>query len=105
MIIGFTIWSIVAIIFLGIGISSRKSREAAGFFTFVNPPDVQEVEQYNKAVSILWFAAAGVLELIGIPILFLQQNSPLYILIIFAVVLLVIIMMLAYFKIGMKYRK
>lgn len=35
MVIAFIIWSIVAALFLGIGISCRKSNEAVGFFTFV----------------------------------------------------------------------
>lgn len=47
--------SIVAVIFLGVGISCRKSSEAVVF------------------------------EVIGIPLLFLKQNSPLFIPVIFAV--------------------
>ena len=105
MIIGFVIWSIVALIFLWIGINCRKSKEAVGFFTFVEPPTVKDVTAYNNAVAVLWFVAAGVLELIGIPILFLKQNSPLFILIIFAVVILVIVMMMLYLKIESKYKK
>ncbi len=34
MFMGFVIWSVAAFIFLLIGISVRKSREAAGFYTF-----------------------------------------------------------------------
>ena len=105
MIIGFVIWSIVAIIFFGIGISCRKSHEAVGFFTFVKPPVVEDVEHYNNAISILWFIAAGVLEIIGIPILFLKQNSPLCIPIIFVVIVGVIAMVIAYLKIEEKYKK
>ena len=59
MILGFIVWSIVTIIFLGIGISCRKSHEAVGFFTFDKPPIVEDVEHYNKAVSTLWFIVAG----------------------------------------------
>lgn len=105
MIIGFTIWSIVAIIFLGISISSRKSNEAVGFFTFTKPPKVSDVKQYNNAVSLLWFVTAIVMELIGIPILFLQQNSPVFFLIVFAVIILIIAMIIAYLKIETKYKK
>lgn len=105
MVIGFIIWSIVAAVFLGIGISCRKSTEAVGFFTFVKPPMVEDVEHYNNAVSILWFAAAGVLEIAGIPILFLKQNSPLFIPIIFVVIILLIVMMIVYFKIEAKYKR
>lgn len=105
MVIGFIIWSIVAAIFLGIGISCRKSNEAVGFFTFVKPPSVENVMQYNNTVAVLWFIAAGALEIIGIPILFLKQNSPLFILIIFAVMILVIAIIIAYLRIEAKYKK
>lgn len=105
MMIGFVIWSIVAAIFLSIGISCRKSSAAVGFFTFVKPPIVEDVKRYNNAVSILWFVAAGILEIIGIPFLFLKQNSPLFILMIFAVVILLILMMILYFKIESIYKK
>lgn len=103
--IGFIIWSIVAAIFLGIGISCRKSSEAVGFFTFVKPPVVENIEHYNNAVSVLWFFMAGVFEIIGIPLLILKQNSPLFILVIFAVVILIIVMMIVYTKIEVKYKK
>lgn len=105
MVIAFIICSIVAAIFLGIGISCRKSNEAVGFFTFVKPPTVEDVEHYNNEVSVLWFVAAGVLEIIGIPLLFLKQNSPLAIPVIFAVVILIIVMMVVYIKIEAKYKK
>lgn len=105
MVIGFIIWSIVAAVFLGIGISCRKSTEAVGFFTFVEPPMVEDVENYNNAMSVLWFVAAGVLEITGIPILFLEQNSPLFIPIIFVVIILLIVMMIMYLKIEAKYKR
>lgn len=105
MIIGFVIWSIAAVIFLGIGVSCRKSTGAAGFFTFVKPPAVENVEQYNHAVSVLWFVTAGVFEIIGIPLLVLKQNSPLFIPLVFAVMVLVITMIIAYIKIEEKYKK
>ena len=47
MIIAFIIWSIVATIFLGIGISCRKSSEAVGFFIFVKLSVVDNIRQYN----------------------------------------------------------
>ncbi len=103
--IGFIIWSIVAVIFLGIGISCHKSKEAVGFFTFVKPPVVENVERYNNAVAVLWFFFAGVFEILGIPLLFLKQNSPLFIPVIFAVVILDIVTMIVYIKIEAKYKK
>ena len=105
MIIGFIIVSVIAVIFLSIGISCRKSREAVGFFTFVKPPIVEDVKHYNNAVSILWFVVAGMVEIIGITFLFLQQNSPIWIFVTFWVMILVIVMIIAYLKIETKYKK
>ena len=105
MIIGFIVWSIVTVIFLGIGISCRKSNEAVGFFTGCKPPVIENVEQYNKAVSNLWFVSAGIYEVLGLPLLFLEQNSLLFIPIIFAVVIGLIVMMVAYLRIEAKYKK
>ena len=105
MIIGFIIWSIVTVIFLGIGISCHKSNEAVGFFTGCKPPVVDDVKRYNKAVSKLWFVAAGVYEVMGVPLLFLEQNSLLFITIIFAVIIGLIVMMVVYLKTEAMYKK
>ena len=105
MIIGFIIWSIVTVIFVGIGISCRKSSEAVGFFSGCKPPIIENVEQYNRAVSNLWFVTAGVYEIMGVPLLFLEQNSLLFIPIIFGVVLGLIIMMVVYLRIEAMYKK
>lgn len=105
MIIGFVVCSMVAVIFFGIGVSCRKSQEAVGFYTFVKPPMVENVEHYNRAVSVLWFIASIVFEMICIPFLFLEQNSPVSIVMIFAIIILVLGMMIAYSRIEAKYRK
>lgn len=104
MIIAFVIWSMVAVLFLGIGISGWKSTKAVGFFTFVEPPVVTDVEGYNHSVSILWMASAVIFEIIGLPLLFLTQNSPVFILVVFFVAALIIGMMIAYLKIEAKYK-
>lgn len=104
MLIAFIIWSITAVLFLGIGIVGRKSKEAVGFFTFVKPPKVTDINRYNHAVSVLWMVAAVVFEIIGVPLLFLEQNSPMSILLIFGVVVFVLGMMIAYFRIEAKYK-
>lgn len=102
--IGFIIWSIVAIVFIGIGISAYKSEKTVGFFTFVESPVVNNVKKYNHAVSILWIVGAVLLEMTGIPLLVLEQNSPMFITVIFGVVVLVIGMMIVYVRIEHKYR-
>jgi hypothetical protein len=104
MIIGFIIWSICALIFFFIGAGCWKSEEAVGFFTFVKPPVVSDVSRYNHAVSILWIVSAVLLELLGIPILFIEQNSPLAFIMVFGAVVLVIGMMIAYIRIEAKYK-
>lgn len=103
MIIAFIIWSIVAVLFLGIGISERKSKEAVGFFTFVKPPVISDVSKYNRSVSTLWIIAAVILEIIGIPLLFSEQNSPVFIPVILGVMALMIGMMIVYLRIQAKY--
>ena len=104
MIIAFVIWSAVSVIFLIIGISTWKAKEAAGFFTFVNPPKVKDTKQYNHAVAKLWFAAAFIFEILGVPFLWYEQNSPLIIFIILGVVILVIAMMIIYVRVEAKYK-
>lgn len=105
MIIGFVIWSIVAVLFLGIGLWSRKSEKAVGFFSNTKPPEVTDIAKYNKAVSIIWFVFAIILELLGLPLLFLKQNSPLFLVVVLGTVFLVIGIIIAYIRIEGKYRK
>ncbi|MCM1045051.1 MAG: hypothetical protein NC417_06050 [Candidatus Gastranaerophilales bacterium] len=105
MIIGFIFWSIIAALFLGIGISGLKSKEAVGFFTFVKAPIVNDVKKYNHTVSMLWFAGAVLLEMMGIPLLFFEQNSPIFLLVVLGVIALVIGMMVGYMIVEKKYSK
>lgn len=75
MIIGFVIWSILALCFIGIGIWAWNSKNAVGFFAGVTPPKVKDVKKYNHSVSILWIVYAILFEAFGVPFLFLKQNS------------------------------
>lgn len=91
-------------VFAGIGISAYRSEKAVGFFTFAEPPIVNDVKKYNHAVSILWIVGAVLLEMTGIPLLVLEQNSPMFVPVIFGVVVLIIGMMIVYIGIEHKYR-
>lgn len=102
--IAFVIWTIVSLIFAGIGISARKSKEVIGFFTGVKPPSVRDISKYNHAVSTLWLLSAILLELMGIPFLFAEQNSPAFISVFFGVIILVLGMMITYRMIEKKYK-
>lgn len=102
--IGFVICSIVVVIFLLIGISTWKSREPVGFFTFVKRPVVSDVKRYNHAVSVLWIVSAVILGLAGVPFLFLKQNSPWFTVVILAIMIMVLAMMIVYTRIETKYK-
>ena len=104
MIIAFVIWSAIAVIFLTIGISAWQSKKAVGFFTFVEPPQVKDAKQYNHAVAKLWFVAAFIFEILGVPFLWYEQNSPLAFFIILGVVILVIAMMIVYTRVEATYK-
>jgi hypothetical protein len=105
MVIAFVIWSIAAFIFFLIGISVWKAREAVGFFTFVKPPVIKNIEQYNHSVALLWMIFAFIFELLGIPFLFAEQNSPIFILIILGVFVLILGMIIIYVKIEANYKR
>ncbi len=105
MAMGFGIWSITAMIFVLVGISAWKSKEEVGFFTFAKPAKMNDVVKYNHAVGKLWFSFAVIFEIIGMPFLFAEQNSPVWIVTVLGVMLLVIAIMVVYLRIEKKYRK
>lgn len=105
MIVGFVIWSIVALLLCGIGVWSLKSKKAVGFFAGVEPPEVDDIKKYNHEVAVLWFVYAGVFELFGIPLLFLKQNSAGFVIPILGVVLASIGLAVTYTIIMTKHQK
>ncbi len=100
----FVIWSLVSALLLGIGVSAWRSKNPVGFFAGVKPPDVRDTGKYNHSVAILWFVYAILLEICGMPLLFLAQNSAGIILVVMGVVVITIAMMIMYFQIEKKYR-
>ena len=102
--IPFVIWSIVALVFVLIGIASWKSEVEIGFFIGVNPPKMKDVKAYNHAVAKLWWFFAGAFEVIGVPLIFIEQNSPVAMVIVLLVPLLIVGIMIAYHKIANKYK-
>ena len=96
MVIGFLIWTITSIIILGIAISTWKSKDPTGFYTGVKPPEVKDTRRYNHQVALLWLAYAMLFELLGIPLLFLKQNSVFSIFIIFGVMAITLLLMIGY---------
>lgn len=105
MIIGFVIWSFCAVLFFIVGVVDLKSEKPVGFFTGVKPHKITNVKKYNKAVALLWFVAGIIFELISVPFLYLKQNSPAFLFLMLATVVLVIIMMTVYLSILRKYEE
>ena len=105
MIIGFIIWTLVCLVMLGIGIWAFNAKEPVGFFTGVKPPEVTDIKKYNRAVAYLWFAYGIILELLGIPFLFLEQNSPGFIPVVIGAVALSLALAIGFFFVEKKYRK
>ncbi|MBR2675284.1 MAG: hypothetical protein IKE28_00040 [Solobacterium sp.] len=104
MIAAFVIWTVLAVVFLGLGIKTAGMEKPAGFFANVKAPEVKDVAGYNRAVSRLWIRYAVLFEVIGIPFLFLKQNSPLFLLVALAAVFLSLGLMIAYMNIESRYR-
>lgn len=100
----FGIWSIVACIFVYIGLKGRKSDTAVGFFSNVDAPKVKDIKAYNREVSNLFFTFAGLLEVSGLPLINIEQNSPLAIMSVLAVVFLSLGTIIRYTFIENKYR-
>lgn len=104
MIAGFVIWTLVSLFLFGIGIRTWTSRGAAGFFTGVKPPEVTDVRKYNRAVALLWFAYVALFWLLGLPLLFMRQNSPVFLLSILGTAVISIALTVVYNRILEKYR-
>ena len=103
MIIGFVIWSLCSAIFFGIGVSAWVAKKPVGFFTGVKPPEVKDTKKYNHSVAVLWFVYAILLEICGIPLLFLEQNSAGFVPVMFGVVVITIALVIVYLQIEKKY--
>lgn len=104
MMIGFFVSTLVALIFLAIGISCLRATEAVGFFSNVKPPKIREVKKYNHGLAAIWLVSAAIMELLGVPFLFYEQNSPTFIFEVLAVLVWMIGIMIAYFRMEAKYR-
>ncbi len=103
--IAFIIWSIVAIIFFIMGLIDRKSDKPVGFWANAKVSEIENIPEYNNAVAKIWFVFAVVLELLGIPLLFIKQNSPMIMFAVIGMMILIIVIMVVYTKVEDKYRK
>lgn len=105
MIIGFIFWSILAVGLMAIGIISWRSKKPVGFFAGVKPPEVTDTVKYNHAVGKIWFVYAAVIELFGLPLLFMKRNSAGFAFLMLGVVAASVGLAVAYTIISTKYEK
>lgn len=104
--IGFVIWTLVSIVFFGIGISSFRADKPVGFWANAKTPEIEDVPAYNRAMGTLWCGFAIVFELLGFPFLVAEQNSPLYFISVVGVMIEIIVVAVVYsLGIEAKYRK
>lgn len=104
MVVAFIIWSIVALIFVMIGVVNWRSKTEVGFFTGVEPGKKKDIVGYNHAVAKIWFFYAAIFEIIGIPFLFIQQNSMMAVVVMLLIFALTIGIIVVYIKIDAKYK-
>ncbi len=105
MIVAFVLWSLCALLFVFFGCFAGKSKDPVGFFTFAKPPKVKKrLQQYNRAVGRLWMGFAFFFELLGIPLLFAEQNSLLFVIVTLGCFFLILGLIVCYLRIELKYR-
>ncbi len=90
---------------LGIGIRAWKSDKAVSFYTGTKPPEVTDVQKYNRSVAVLWFAYAVLFELLWLPFLVLKQNAAGFLWVIPGVVVITIALMIVYNRILRKFER
>ncbi len=102
---GFVFWTIVALVFVVIGIVAFLSEKPMGFFSNAEKFEVTDVKGYNRAVGILWCVYGIIMVLLGLPLL-AGQNSPYILLTIVGVMIETIALVMVYvLVIEKKYRK
>ncbi|MDE5864953.1 MAG: hypothetical protein K2K56_09060 [Lachnospiraceae bacterium] len=103
--IGFIIWALCGLMFIGFGISAFSAKEAVGFWANAKVPPIEDVTAYNKAVGKLWCVMGVIFIVLGLPLLS-GQNSPLILISVIGVLLEIITVMIIY-TIGIegKYRR
>ena len=104
-IIGFVIWVLCSLLFVVIGIIAWNKKEPMGFWAQAEPPKVKNVKAYNRAVAKIWFFFAVVMLLLGLPLIFGGQNSPLIVLSILGSMFLAIAICVIYIFVEKKYKE
>lgn len=103
--IGFFIWGLFGLVFIGLGIYAFNSSKAVNFWANIKTTvDVVDVKSYNKAVAKLWWIFGTIFILLGLPLL-AGQNSPLIIFSALGTMFECIFLIITLRKIEIKYRR
>lgn len=83
----------------------NEEQKAGKFFANVETAkNISDVAAYNKAVGKLWIVFAVIFEILALPLLPAQQNSPFVLLSVLGVVFLIIALVYSYMRILSKYQ-
>ena len=104
MLLGFIIWSVTCVALAGFGVYSLCAKKPVCFWANGTAPKVSDVKKYNRAVAILWFAYALIFELLGVPLLFLKQNSAGFVIPVLGSMAATIALVVGYLQIEKKFR-
>lgn len=109
-VLGFCIWSLCGLFFIGMGVYNIFSKTTRPFGFWANadtiPVEPDKIRAYNRALGKLWIMAGILFILIGLPLLICGQNSPWVMIPILGAMLEAIFLMIIYvLAIEKKYRK
>ena len=103
--IAFLIWILNSAIFIGIGVLTRFSKKPSGFWANAKTFEVNNIRNYNRAMSRLWSVFGLLMIPLGFPLLY-GQNSALIIITMLGLFAEIIGLMIIYTcVIEKKYRK
>ena len=102
--IGFIIWLVIGLFFIGNGLYCLKAKEATGFWANAKTVPIGDVKSYNRAMGKLWCIYGGIMILLGIPLLL---GNKVWILVSIAGIMFesIFLMIVYTLKIEKKYRK
>lgn len=103
--IAFIIWVCIGLGFIVIGIFDYFSEKPVGFWANTKTVPIKDVKKYNRATGKLFFCFGTIFILLGLPLLYAEENSPLILLSIVGIMFEVIGVMIVYMKIEEKYRR
>ena len=72
---GFTIWALVGVMIIALGIKALFSKTPVGFWANIDPIKVNNVKGYNRSTGILFILYGVIFILLGIPLLGGQNNA------------------------------